>query len=136
MRAEADKISVVDDDDSMRQAIRELIESEGQRVEDFHSAEEFLCSGHFRDTSCLILDVRLPGMSGLELQSRMIAVGCLVPTIFISAHGDGYARDRALEAGAIDFLEKPFSDKALFNAINAALATHEGGKPEPLTRPG
>jgi FixJ family two-component response regulator len=119
--AEAAKISVIDDDDSMRRAIRALLESDGQSVEEFCSAEDFLGSDGFQDTACLILDIRLPGMSGLELQGHLIASGRHVPIIFVSAHGDGSARVRALEAGAVDFLQKPFSDRDLFRAISAAL---------------
>jgi FixJ family two-component response regulator len=120
-------ITIVDDDESLRKAIKRLINAVGLSVEDFASAEEFLCSGRSQDAACLILDLRLPGMSGLELQSQLVAANYPVPTIFISANGDGQARVRALEAGAVDFLEKPFSEAALFNAINLALALNGRG---------
>lgn len=119
--------TIVDDDESVRKAIRRLIKSAGLGVEDFASAEEFLGSGSSRDASCLILDVRLPGMSGLELQSRLAASSSHLPIIFTSAHDDGRARARALEAGAIDFLAKPFSDQDLFHAINASLTIRRDG---------
>ena len=93
-------ISIVDDDDSIRKATKRLIESVGLSVADFVSAEEFLASGRPYDSDGLILDVRLPGISGLELQSRLLDSDCPVPTIFITAHGDAEVRARALEAGA------------------------------------
>src|SRR4051794_5600676 len=111
----------------MRQAIKALIEADGQNVEEYCSAEDFLGSGGCQDTACLILDVCLPRMSGLELQGRLTDSGWHVPIVFISAHGDGYARDRALEAGAVDFLQKPFSDRELFRAINLAFVVHGNG---------
>jgi FixJ family two-component response regulator len=124
---EAAKISVVDDDDSMRQAISALIESDGQNVEVYCSAEDFLGSGGYQGTACLILDVCLPGMSGLELQGHLTASGWHVPIVFVSAHGDENARDRALEAGAVEFLQKPFSERELFRAINLAFVVHGDG---------
>jgi len=114
-------ISLVEDDESLRQAIKRLIEAVGFAVEDFASAEDFLCSQRSHDAACLILDVRLPGMSGLELQSQLAADDCRVPIIFISALDDGQLRGRALDAGAVAYLPKPFSEDALFNAINSAL---------------
>jgi DNA-binding NtrC family response regulator len=110
-------ISIVDDDESIRKATRRLINSVGFDVEDFASAEEFLSSGHPQNSACLVLDVRLPGISGLELQSQLHDSNCRVPIVFISGHGDGEVRGRALEAGAVDFLQKPFTEKALFKAI-------------------
>jgi len=120
-------ISIVDDDESVREAIESLIKSVGYTAKVFPSAWEFLSSGHLDDTGCLILDVQMPGMSGLELQSRLMASKSRVPIIFISAHSDADARARALEAGAIGFLQKPFSEDALLNAINSSLAIHPGG---------
>jgi two-component system response regulator AtoC len=114
-------ISIVDDDDSIRKATKRLIESVGLRVEDFASAEEFLSSGRPKDSSCLILDIRLPGVSGLELQNELVTAALEVPIIFITAHGDSETRARALEAGAADFLQKPFTENALFKAINPFL---------------
>lgn len=120
-------ISIVDDDQSVREAIESLIKSVGYIAKVFPSAGEFLSSGHLDDTGCLILDVQMPGMSGLELQSRLMASKSRVPIIFISAHSDAEARARALKAGAIGFLQKPFSEDALLNAINSSLAIHTGG---------
>jgi FixJ family two-component response regulator len=117
-------ISIVDDDESVREAIKGLTRSMGYRAEVFASAEDFLSSGHLNETACLILDVRMGGMSGLELQSQLTAFSCQVPIIFISAHSNRGARGRALEAGAVAFLTKPFSDDALLSAINAALSIH------------
>ncbi|HEX3561086.1 MAG TPA: response regulator [Pyrinomonadaceae bacterium] len=114
-------IAIVDDDESVRQALRRLINSVGFKVETFASAEEFLSSARAPGPDCLILDVRLPGMSGLELQSRLVAANYQLPIIFISAYDDGQTRLRALAAGAIELLPKPFSAEALFEAINSAL---------------
>jgi two-component system response regulator FixJ len=110
-------VSIVDDDASLRAALKGLLRSAGLLVEVFASAEEFLASGQLAGTACLVLDVRMPGISGLELQAQLIASRKIVPIIFITAHGDEDARSQALDAGAIDFLQKPFSDEALLNAI-------------------
>jgi FixJ family two-component response regulator len=114
-------VSVVDDDASVRQALRGLLKSAGFHAEVFASAEEFLNSGRLSQTACLVLDVRMPGMTGLELQEQLIASGSSVPIIFITAHGDEDARTRALELGAIDVLQKPFGDDALLDAIAKAV---------------
>jgi len=114
-------ISVVDDDDSVRESLRGLIRSVGFAVKVFASAEEFLNSDHLRNTNCLILDVRMPGMNGLELQRQLAATDRKIPVIFITAHGDDEVRSRALNGGAVDYLLKPFSEEALLNAIDAAL---------------
>jgi FixJ family two-component response regulator len=114
-------ISVVDDDDSVRESLSGLIRSVGYRVVVFASAEEFLTSHHIPDTDCLILDVRMPGMNGLELHRRLIATNQPVPVVFITAHGDEEARRRALSGGAVDYLPKPFSEEALLHAIETAL---------------
>ena len=114
-------ISVVDDDDSVRESLQCLIRSFGFAVEVFASAEEFLKSDHLRNTRCLILDVRMPGMNGFELQRRLVASHCGIPVIFITAHGDETARSHALRDGAVDYLLKPFTEDALLNAIHAAL---------------
>jgi FixJ family two-component response regulator len=116
-------ISVVDDDDSVRESIGGLIRSVGFAVKAFASAEEFLTSDRLPDTDCLILDVRMPGMNGLELQRRLAASHMSIPVIFITAHGDEETRVRALNGGAVDYLLKPFSEEALLNAINTALKT-------------
>ena len=117
-------ISVVDDDVSLRSSIKRLIESAGRNVEDFASAEDFLNSGRAQDSACLILDVRLPGMNGLELQRRLIASNCRLPIIFISANSDELTRTLATEAGAIAFLQKPFSEEALFSALDSSLRSY------------
>lgn len=115
-------ISIVDDDDSVREALKSLIGSIGFRAEAFGSGEEFLSSALVAETDCLITDVRMPGgMSGLELQERLNAAHSSIPIIFVSAHEDRDARARALKAGAIDFLQKPFSDDSLLGAIGASL---------------
>jgi len=114
-------ISIVDDDESMREAIQSLLRSVGFRAETFASGEQFLQSEQIEHTACLILDVRMPGMSGLELQRRLMATQCRIPIVFVTAHGEEEARSRALQEGAVDFLLKPFSEEALLNAIQAAL---------------
>ena len=116
-------VCIVDDDESIRKATKRLIQSVGLAVEDFASAEDFLSSGHPQDSACLILDVRLPGISGLELQGLLRASDLQVPIVFITAHGDSQVRIKALEGGAVDFLQKPFSEKALFKAIGSFVAT-------------
>ena len=114
-------ISVVDDDESVRESLSGLIRSVGFGVMVFASAEEFLNSNHLADTDCLILDVRMPGMNGLELQRRLATNHLVIPIIFITAHGDEETRVRALNGGAVEYLLKPFSEEALLNAIDAAL---------------
>ena len=104
----------------MREALRGLLRSAGFQVEVFGSAEEFLASGRLADTACLILDVQMPGITGLEMQEQLIASGSTVPRIFITARGDEDTRSRALERGAIDFLQKPFSDEALLGAVRGS----------------
>ena len=121
-------ISIVDDDESVRVALKSLIDSVGLRAEVFASAEEFLLSRFLPETDCLIADVRMPGMSGLELQDRLKASNSPLPIIFISAHDDGDARARGLRAGAIDFLQKPFSEDSLLRAISAGLVKDMGQK--------
>jgi FixJ family two-component response regulator len=114
-------ISVVDDDESVRQSLGGLMRSVGFGVKVFSSAEEFLNSDDPRKTNCLILDVRMPGMDGFELQRRLEAGQYEIPVIFVTAHGDEDLRQRALIAGAVDYLLKPFSEEALLNAVQAAL---------------
>jgi two-component system response regulator FixJ len=114
-------ISIVDDDKSVREALKSLLDSVGFRAEVFGSGEEFLNSPFVSQTDCLIADVRMPGMSGLELQERLNAANFSIPIVFISAHDDGEARARGLRAGAIDFLQKPFSEDALLGAISTGL---------------
>ena len=114
-------ISVVDDDEAIRQALEMLLESAGFEVEVFASAQQLLSSNRLSEVECLIADVRMPGMTGLELQHELAATGSRIPIIFITAHGDDRARARALRAGAAAFLLKPFSEQALLDAVQAAL---------------
>jgi FixJ family two-component response regulator len=120
-------ISVVDDDDSVRESLRGLIRSVGFAAAVFASAEEFLSSDDLRNTDCLILDVRMPGMNGLDLQRQLGATHSHIPVVFITAHGDEEARSRALKDGAVDYLLKPFSEEALLNAIDVALKSKGNG---------
>jgi FixJ family two-component response regulator len=113
-------ISIVDDDNSVRESLWGLLRSIGFAVNAFTSAEEFLNSDQLGDTDCLILDVRMPGMNGIELQRHMVAVQSKIPVIFITAYEDEGMRAQALGAGALAFLVKPFSEEALLSAINAA----------------
>ena len=114
-------ISIVDDDESVRTALKSLIDSVGFRAEVFCSGEEFLKSAYVFKTDCLIADVRMPGMTGLELQERLHAAGAAVPIVFISAHDDKEARARGLREGAIAYLQKPFSEDSLLGAISEGL---------------
>jgi FixJ family two-component response regulator len=114
-------VAIVDDDDLMRSALHGLLKAVGLPAQAFASAEEFLKSGQQQQTACLIADIRMPGMSGLELQARLNADQCRIPTIFITAHGDERMRMQALRAGAVEFLTKPFDNKALIESVRAAL---------------
>ena len=117
-------ISVVDDDDSVRESLDGLFRSVGFIAKVFASAEEFLNSDHLRTTDCLILDVRMPGMNGVELHRHLIANNFEMPVIFITAHGsDGEVRARALKNGAVDYLDKPLSEDALLKAVDKALSS-------------
>jgi FixJ family two-component response regulator len=118
-------ISVIDDDESIRRTTTLLIESFGFRASAFPSAESFLKSGQLHDTSCLILDVRMPDMNGLELQSELAAAGCGIPIIFITAYDDKDSRGRAMQAGAVAFLDKPFSDERLLQTVRSALIARQ-----------
>jgi FixJ family two-component response regulator len=113
-------ISIVDDDESIRRALRRLIGSAGLSVDTFGSAEEFLERGD-RATRCLILDVRLPGISGLDLQGRLATTQPTIPIIFVSAYGSQEMKDQAMRAGAIDFLRKPFNEEMLLDDVRLAL---------------
>src|ERR1700726_815846 len=114
-------VAIVDDDDLMRSALGGLLKAVGLPARAFASAEEFLKSGQQHQTGCLIADIRMPGISGLELQAKLNAEHCRIPTIFITAHGDAQMRMQALRAGAVEFLAKPFDDEALLDTIRAAL---------------
>jgi FixJ family two-component response regulator len=120
-------ISIVDDDESVRRTTTLLIESFGFRAATFESAETFLKSGHLHDTSCLIVDVQMPGMNGLQLQSHLAAAGCGIPIIFITAYENNDSRRRAMQAGAAGFLGKPFSDEQLLQTIDSALRSFHRG---------
>ena len=121
IQGEAKLVAIVDDDDLIRGALQGMLKSVGLRSRAFASAEEFLASGLQRQTACLIADIRMPGMSGLELQARLNAEHCRIPTIFITAHGDTRMRMQALRAGAVDFMAKPFDDGVLIESVRAAL---------------
>jgi FixJ family two-component response regulator len=114
-------VSIVDDDDLMRSALQGMLKSVGLPSQAFGSAEEVLKSGQQYQTACLIADIRMPGMSGLELQAELNAEQCRIPTIFITAHVDAKMRLQALWAGAVEFLAKPFDDEALLGSVRAAL---------------
>ena len=114
-------VAIVDDDDSMRDALNGLLKAVGLPARAFASAEEFLKSGQQHETSCLIADIRMPGMSGLELQAQLNDERCRIPIIFITAHGDAKMRMQALRAGAVEFLSKPFDEEVLLESVRAAL---------------
>jgi FixJ family two-component response regulator len=114
-------VSIVDDDESVREATKGLVRSLGYSAVAFSSAEEFLNSDSLNDTSCLITDVQMPGISGVELQHTLIEQGHNLPIIFVTAYPEDRIRTRVLAAGAIDFLSKPFSDDELIGSIGAAL---------------
>jgi FixJ family two-component response regulator len=114
-------VAIVDDDDAVRVALEGLLRSAGLTARAFESAEEFVGSGQQFETACLIADIRMPGMSGLELQAKLNAERCRIPIVFITAHGDAQMRMQALRAGAVEFLSKPFNDEALLQTVRAAL---------------
>jgi FixJ family two-component response regulator len=115
--------AIVDDDESVRSAIHGLLKSVGLKTRSFASAEEFLRSGQQSETACLISDIHMPGMSGLELQARLAEVDCRIPTIFITAYADTRTRMQAMRAGAVEFLGKPFDDEVLLDSVRAVLET-------------
>jgi FixJ family two-component response regulator len=114
-------VFVVDDDASVRRSLRRLIESVGLPVECYESAQEFLSGHDAQRGGCLVLDVRMPGLSGLDLQQMLVDKGAAVPIVFITGHGDVPMTARAMKAGAVDFIEKPFNDQVLLDAIGRAL---------------
>ena len=120
-------ISIIDDDASVRAATENLLRSLGYTVCTFVSAEEFLRSADFNDTSCVIADVQMPGMSGVDLQARLLTQGDYVPFIFITAFPEETIRARALKAGAISFLTKPFGRLTLIRCLDTARERHGGG---------
>jgi FixJ family two-component response regulator len=123
IQRKAKMVAIVDDDELMRSALQGMLKSVGLPSKAFASAEDFLKSGHQRETACLIADIRMPGMSGLELQAQLNAEHYRIPTIFITAHGDTKMRMQALRAGAVEFLAKPFDDEVLLESVRAALET-------------
>jgi len=121
-------VSIVDDDESLRRSVRNLLTSVGFRVETFASAEAFLQSGHRSNTGCVVLDLRMTGMSGLDLLMHLAATRTRIPVVILTAHGDDEARRRTLQAGAVAFLGKPFHGEALLGAVRRAL---DGAGPRP-----
>ena len=120
-------ISVVDDDESIRRTTTFLIESFGFRAAAFESPENFLKSGQLHDTSCLIVDVQMPGMDGLQLQSELAAAGYDIPIVFMTAYENKVSRQQAMQAGAVAFLAKPFGDEQLLQTVRLALGNDDGG---------
>lgn len=114
-------VSVVDDDESVRESLPDLLREFGFDANSFSSAEEFLSSGILRQTKCLILDIVMPGMSGLDLQEELRRRREFIPIIFITAQRDDASREQAFKLGAVQFLYKPFSDTALLDALNSAV---------------
>jgi FixJ family two-component response regulator len=114
-------IAIVDDDRSVQRSIKDLMESAGMSVRCFESAAEFLASDQRTQAGCLVADIRMPGMSGIQLHAKLRAEGSRIPTIFITAHGDAEVRTQAMKAGAIEVLFKPFDDEVLLERVRAAL---------------
>lgn len=114
-------VAIVEDDESYRVAVRRLLKSAGFLVQSFASAEDFLNSGQQHETACLIADIRMPGMSGLDLQAKLNAEHCPIPTIFITAHGDEEMRMQAMRSGAVKFFTKPFDGDTLLETVQVAL---------------
>ena len=114
-------IAIVDDDEPLCEALGSVMKAAGFSTDAFASAEDFLESPQRLNTRCLILDVRLPGMSGIELQRRLIEANCPIPIVFVTAHGDASLRDVVMKAGATGFLNKPVRSDALLREIHAAL---------------
>jgi FixJ family two-component response regulator len=121
IRKNSKLIAIVDDDESVLRSLQDLIESDGLTALCFGSSEQFLDSEARSNAACLIADIRMSGMSGLELQTKLKAERCRIPIIFITAHGDAEMRIRAMREGAVEFLSKPFDDEVLLQAVNAAL---------------
>jgi FixJ family two-component response regulator len=117
----AKMVAVIEDDESYRAAVQRLLKSAGFWVHSFASAEDFLSSGRQHETGCLISDIRMPGMSGLDLQAKLNADRCPIPTIFITAHGDEDMRLQAMRGGAVKFMVKPFDCAILLESVRAAL---------------
>ena len=114
-------VAVIDDDERYRIAVQRLLKSAGLSVQSFGSAEAFLNSGQQHETGCLITDIRMPGMSGIDLQAKLNSDHCPIPTIFITAHGDENLRLQAMRGGAVKFMVKPFDCAILLESVRAAL---------------
>ena len=114
-------VAIVDDDESVQSALQDLIEADGFSAKSFGSAEDFLESGVLGKVACLITDIRMAGMTGLELQAKLKADGYRTPIIFITAHGDARVRIQAMREGAVEFLMKPFDDQVLLDRVRTAL---------------
>jgi FixJ family two-component response regulator len=121
----AKMVAVVEDDESYRVALQRLLTSAGFQVRSFASAEDFLDSGQQHETACLIADIRMPGMSGLDLQAKLNADHCPIPIIFITAHGDEQMRLQAMRGGAVKFLGKPFDCAILLESVREALGNED-----------
>jgi FixJ family two-component response regulator len=121
-------IAIVDDDEPLREGLDSVLKAAGFSVATFPSAEAFLDSPRRQGIVCLIVDIRLPGMSGIELQRRLLAVSSLVPIIFITAHGDAALREMVMQAGAAGFLTKPVRRDTLLQQIHTALRNHPGSR--------
>jgi FixJ family two-component response regulator len=126
VRRKKQLIAIVDDDESVRSAVDGVLKSVGLNTRTFVSAEEFLVSGQQGETACLITDIQMPGMSGLDLQARLAAENYQIPIIFITAYGNTSIRMEALRDGAVEFLGKPFDDEALLATVRGAL---DGSRP-------
>jgi FixJ family two-component response regulator len=121
MPQESVTVYVVDDDESIRRALKRLLRSAGYHAITFDSAEEFMEATSCRGEGCLILDIRLPGMTGLDLQEKLASLGAKYPVIFMTAHDNPQWQERAKKAGAVAYLKKPFDEQSLLNAIHRAL---------------
>jgi two-component system response regulator FixJ len=130
MKDRAPTVYIVDDDDAVRSALRLLLKSVGLATTPLSSAQEFLATYDLQQPGCLILDVRMPGMSGLELQQQLNLRGAIIPVIFITGHGDIPMAVEAMQQGAFDFLQKPFRDQDLIDRIQRALAKDVTGRVE------
>jgi len=120
-------VSIVDDDESLRRSLRNLLGSVGFRVETFASAEAFLQSNHHDQTGCLVLDLRMPGMNGVDLLTHLSGTGSRIPAVILTAHGNDEARQRSLQAGAVAFLSKPFNGNVLIDVVRTALSRQTAG---------
>ena len=130
MTEPAPTVFVIDDDPSVRRALGRLMRSAGHRVETFGSAREFLQREHYHGPGCLVLDVRMPGLTGLDLQEGLAAAGYTMPIIFVTGHGDVPTSVRAMKAGAVDFLTKPFKAQELLEAVRDALERDKAARRE------